>query len=94
MSEGQMMVSGVDVVTTSNRGFTPEEVANRCVEKLMYVSENAPPEIKDQAKAFRDRMFVVVAFYMHEAIKNDRVTMYNKLAQAGHSELANIIRRL
>ena len=75
-------------------GFTPEEIADRCVDKLMYVSEDAPPAIKDQAKAFKDRMRVVVAFYMQDAIKNDRVTMYNQLAQAGHSELADIIRRL
>jgi hypothetical protein len=94
MSDGQMMVSGVGVATTSHRGFTPEEIADRCVDKLMYVSEDAPPAIKDQAKAFKDRMRVVVAFYMQDAIKNDRVTMYNQLAQAGHSELADIIRRL
>jgi len=94
MSYGQMMVSGVGVVTTNNRGFTPEEIADRCVEKLMYVSEDAPPAIKDQAKAFKERMRAVIAFYMEEAIKNDRATMYTKLAQAGHSELADIIRRL
>ena len=33
----------VDVETTLNRGWTPEEVAHRCVNKLMSVSENAPP---------------------------------------------------
>lgn len=94
MSYGQMLVSGVNVSTTSNRGFTPEEIADRCVEKLMHVSEEAPPEVRDQAKAFKERMRVVIAFYMKDAIKNDRVTMYNQLAQAGHSELAEIIRRL
>ena len=94
MSTGQVMVSGVGVATTSNRGFTPEEIADRCIEKLMYVSEDAPPEVKEQAKAFKDRMHTVISFYMEEAIKNDRVTICAKLNSSGQSELANIIRRL
>ena len=32
----------VTVGTTNNRGHTPSEVAEMCVNKLMYVSENAP----------------------------------------------------
>ena len=42
----------VSVETTLNRGWTPEEVAHRCANKLMEVSENAPPVIRDQAEAF------------------------------------------
>ena len=34
----------VSVETTLNRGWTPEEVAHRCANKLMEVSENAPPD--------------------------------------------------
>ena len=36
----------VSVGTTSNRGLTPSEVAEMCVEKLMYVSQDAPPAIR------------------------------------------------
>ena len=43
----------VNVATTQNRGFTPEEVANRCTEKIMSISENSPPAIRDQAIAFK-----------------------------------------
>jgi|TARA_R110000787_G_scaffold12133_3_gene39600 hypothetical protein len=82
------------VKTTENRGFTPDEVAERCVEKLISVSDKAHPAIRDQAKAFQKHMEKVVAFYMREAIRSDRTTVYNALNDAGHPELADAIRRL
>jgi hypothetical protein len=82
------------VKTTENRGFTPDEVAERCVEKLISVSDRAHPAIRDQAKAFQRHMEKVVAFYMREAIRSDRTTVYNALREAGHPELADAIRRL
>jgi len=83
----------VSVITTENRGFTPDEVAQRCVKKLISISDTAPAPIRDQAKAFEKHMEKVVAFYMREAIKSDRTTVYNKLLDAGHPELAEAIRR-
>ena len=58
----------VQVNTTNNRGFTPEEVAKRCVDKIVEVGDNAPPAIRDQARAFKDHLEKVIAFYMKEAI--------------------------
>ena len=84
----------VNVQTTQNRGFTPDEVAERCVEKLISVSDDAHPAIRDQAKAFQKHMEKVVAFYMREAIRSDRTTVYNALKDAGHPKLAELIRRL
>ena len=84
----------VTVHTTENRGFTPDEVAERCVEKLISVSDTAHPAIRDQARAFQKHMEKVVAYYMREAIRSDRTTVYNALNDAGHPELADAIRRL
>ena len=84
----------VTVHTTENRGFTPDEVAERCVEKLISVSDTAHPAIRDQARAFQKHMEKVVAYYMREAIRSDRTTVYNALIDAGHPELADAIRRL
>jgi hypothetical protein len=84
----------VNVQTTNNRGFTPDEVAERCVAKLISVSDQAHPAIKDQAKAFQKHMEKVVAYYMREAIRSDRTTVYNALNDAGHPQLAELIRRL
>lgn len=84
----------VGVHTTSGRGFTPAEVAARCADKLMYVSDQAPMEIREQARAFKAHITLVVEQYMREAIASDRTTVYNALNAAGHPELAELIRRL
>jgi GTP cyclohydrolase III len=84
----------VTVSTTSGRGQTPEEVAERCVNKLISVSDSAPQEIRDQALAYRASLLKVVTAYMKEAVTNDRVTVYNALVEAGHPQLAAAIQKL
>ena len=94
VEEGKMNAGIVDVHTTSNRGFSPEEVANRCLDKIVHVSESAPPVIKEQALAYKGRLRHVLSHYMREAIKSDRTTIYNALIEAGQKDLAEAIRRL
>ena len=84
----------VKVRTTDNRGFTPEEVAELCAEKIISISDDANPVIRDQAKAFRRRMVKVLEYYMRQAIRSDRTTVYNALIDAGQKDLAELIRRL
>ena len=84
----------VSVETTDNRGFTPEEVAERCVNKITGISNNAHPAIRDQAHAYRKEMEKIIAIYMRQAIKSDRTTVYNAIKDAGHPDLAELIRRL
>lgn len=90
----EMGASGVVVQTTSGRGFTPEEVAARCADKLIHVSDGAPREVAEQARAFKAQIEKVVAIYMREAIASDRTTVYNALVQAGHPQLAELIKRI
>ena len=82
------------VKTTNNRGFTPEEVAARCADKIIQVSNTAPPAIRDQANAFKGDLIKVLSFYMREAVNSDRTTICNALNEAGHQELSQMIRRL
>tara|TARA_B110000483_G_C17948392_1_gene447301 strand:+ start:167 stop:454 length:288 start_codon:yes stop_codon:yes gene_type:complete len=90
----EMSVGSVGVRTTNNRGFTPEEVAELCVDRLMIVSNDAPPAIKDQALAHKERMKAVIAVYMKQAIQSDRTTVYNAISDAGHKKLADYIRKM
>tara|TARA_B100000497_G_scaffold81478_1_gene90856 strand:+ start:781 stop:1071 length:291 start_codon:yes stop_codon:yes gene_type:complete len=89
-----MSVGSVEVRTTNNRGFTPEEVAERCTDKLLYISEQAPPAIRDQAVAYKQKMTGVIASYMKQAIQSDRTTVYNAIKDAGHPKLADYIRNM
>ena len=84
----------VDVKTTSNRGFTPEEIASRCTDKLISVADTASPLIREQARAYKKHMEAVVTYYMREVIKSDRTTLSNLLEKQGHKDVAEIIRRL
>jgi len=90
----EMSVGSVGVRTTNNRGFTPEEVAELCVDRLMLVSNDAPPAIRDQALAHKERMKAVIAVYMKQAIQSDRTTVYNAISDAGHKKLAEYIRKM
>ena len=84
----------VSVHTTNHRGSTPEEVAQRCADKIISVSGEAPPVIRDQAFAYKAQLEKTLSYYMREAIKSDRTTICNALASAGHPELAELVRRV
>ena len=84
----------VGVKTTNHRGFTPEEVAEMCVKKIISVSDTAPPVIKDQALEYKKQLESLIAYYMKKAINSDRTTIYNALKDSGNDKLAEYIRRL
>lgn len=94
MSQAVASVLPVTVKTTDGRGLTPEEIAEMCLDKLLYVSESAPPAIRQQAEAFRDQIRIVLVIYMRQAAASDRTTVYNALIEAGYPDLAESIRRL
>lgn len=81
----------VVVHTTNNRGFTPEEIAERALDKIIYVGSSSHPAIRDQAEAFRENIRHVLVFYLKEAVKSDRTTLANRLREAGHPELTTIL---
>lgn len=88
---GQIAVGTVDVRTTSHRGFTPEEIAERALEKIISVGHNSHPVIVEQAEAFREDIRKVLIHYMKEAIRSHNVTLVNKFYRAGYPELVKIL---
>ena len=91
---GTSSVGSVMVATTNNRGHTPEELAERCAERLISVSQDAHPALRDQALAFKADITALLTKYLKEAVSNDRVTVYNALVDVGHPQLADAIRKL
>lgn len=84
----------VNVMTSSNGGHSPEQVAELCIERLIKISDTAPPELAMQARAFREQMLAVVLQYVKMAAAEDRVTVATKLEQAGMADLAQQIKVL
>ena len=84
----------VSVHTTENRGHSPEEMAEMALNKIMLVSKDAPPVIRDQAIAHRDKLKEVLIFYMNRMAQSERTTIWALMKQQGHEDMAEIIRRL
>ena len=82
------------VRTTENRGFTPEEITEDLLTKLIFISGESHPAIREQAVAFRDQIRPVIVYYMKQAVRSDRTTLAAQLSKQGHNDMADIIRRL
>ena len=91
MFNGLSDIGNVMVMTTEGRGFTPEEIAERALDKIIYVGSNTHPVIRDQAEAFKDSIRAVLVQYMHEAVKSHNVTLVNKFRKMGYPELIGVL---
>ena len=87
-------IGDVVVKTTENRGLSPEELAERAVEQIVSVSDSVDPIVRQQAEAFKNRIYHVVLGIIKQAVKSDRTTLVNEFIQQGHPDIADIIRRL
>jgi len=83
--------NGIQVFTKDHGGFTPEELADRALDKIIQVGDQSHPLVRDQALAFRNHIRGVLVFYMNEAVKFDRVTLAHKLRESGHPELIHLL---
>jgi len=83
--------SGIQVATKDFGGFTPEEVAERALDRIIQVGDQSHPLVREQAIAFRNHIRGVLVFYMNEAVKFDRVTLAHKLREVGHPELIKLL---
>ena len=86
---GTVMVS-----TTENKGHDPEFWAEQITKKIVGISSNAAPHIRQQAEAFRQDVYQIILQGVKNAIKSDRVTLANLLRQSGHTDMADIMKEL
>lgn len=95
LSVNMGMVTGqVGVVTSNEGGLSTEQIANMFLDKAIFVSENAPDPIKQQAEAYREQMRVLVSNTIEFTRKQEKATIVHTLMVSGHEDLADIVRRL
>lgn len=82
------------VRTTTDRGFTVEEIAENLLDKLLFISSEAHPAIREQAMAFKNQIRPAIVHYMRQAVKSDRTTLAAEFSKQGHHDMAEIIRKL
>lgn len=85
---GTVLIHKVD-----HRGFTPEELAEQALNRIIYVGDQTHPAIRDQAQAFREHIRHVLVSYMHRAIESNKTTLANRLREAGHPELVTLLEK-
>lgn len=92
--EGLPKLGVVEVATTNFGGHPPEFWADQLTKKLVDVSQDKEPHIREQAEAYRDLIYQVALIYINNAIKSYKTTLIQELLKGGEEELAKIIRRL
>jgi hypothetical protein len=91
MINGGALLGEIKAMAVSGRGFTPEELAEVALEKIVYIGEGSHPVIRDQAEAFRQQIRTVLVRYMRQAVASHNTTLANRLREAGHPELIKLL---
>jgi ribosomal protein L17 len=86
-----VLLNKVTIATTSNRGHTPEELAERMVDKIISVGDNSHPAIREQAIAFKASVKNVALIYLKEAVNKHNATIAHRLKEAGYSNLVHLL---
>jgi len=92
--DGRGDIGDVMVYTSNDSGHSPDQIADMALNRIMSVSENAPPVIRDQAMAHRDKLKEILIYYMKSMANSERTTIWALMKKQGHHDMAEIIRRL
>ena len=76
--EGGLQLGSVKVFTTDNRGFTPDEMADRAVDRLLRINN-------------RSELRRVLTQYFQEARDSERMDLRRKLDENGFSDAAKLL---
>jgi len=81
----------IKAIMVSGRGFTPEELAEQALNKIVFIGGNCHPVIRDQAEAFKNEIRGVLVHYMRQAVRSNHTTLANQFRAAGHPELVKLL---
>ena len=81
----------IKAIMVSGRGFTPEELAEQALNKIVFIGGNCHPVIRDQAEAFKNEIRGVLVHYMRQAVRSNHTTLSNRFRAAGHPELVKLL---
>lgn len=90
-ASGGALLGEIKAMGVSNRGFTPEELAENAVDRIISISASADPVIRQQAEAFKSHIRAVLVSYGNQCVKSHNTTLLNRFKNAGHSELTKLL---
>jgi len=91
---GVSQTGTVNVMTSDKGGLTNEQISDLAVDKIVSISNDAPPHIRQQANQFREHLKKVLYHYLLLARKEERASIVQVLRSSGQKETAEYIRRL
>jgi len=91
---GVSKIGNVNVMTSNEGGLTNEQIADLAVDKIVSISNDAPPHIRQQANQFREHLKNVLYHYLLLARNEERGSIIQALRSSGQKETAEYIRRL
>ena len=91
---GVSQAGKVNVMTSDKGGLTNEQIADLAIDKIVSISNDAPPHIRQQANQFREHLKKVLYHYLLLARKEQRASIVHILRSNGQKETAVYIRRL
>ena len=86
-----IFLGSISVETTSGRGASAEELAERALSRILSVGTNVDPVLRDQAEAYKENIRQVLVFYLNEAMRSRNVSLVSKFKQAGYPELVGVL---
>ena len=92
-TSGGALLGEIKAMNVSGRGFTPEELAESALDKIIYVGSNSHPAIRDQAEAFKQQIRSVLISYGRQCINSHGTTLANRFRDAGHPELIKLLEK-
>ena len=92
-SSGGALLGSIKAMGVSGRGFTPEELADNALERIISVSATADPVIRQQAEAFKNHIRSVLISYGNQCIRSHNTTLTNRFRDAGHPELTKLLEK-
>ena len=92
-ASGGALLGEIKAMCVSGRGFTPEELAENALDRIISISSNADPVIRQQAEAFRQHIRAVLVSYGNQCVRSNHTTLANRLRDAGHPELTQLLEK-
>jgi hypothetical protein len=92
-ASGGALLGEIKAMGVSGRGFTPEELAENALDRIISISASADPVIRQQAEAFRNHIRAVLVSYGRQCVKSNHTTIANRLRDAGHPELTQLLEK-
>jgi|ETNvirnome_2_130_1030620.scaffolds.fasta_scaffold07914_3 hypothetical protein len=87
-------VGVVGVRISKGLSFSPDEVADEALKKIIRVADTCPPAIKEQVLAFRASIHVALVGACKESAACERDRIVYGLEQAGLVDAVAIVRKL